>query len=275
MNGTEIFSRTLSYERDLSQIRLRPPAWKLLLAFDGNRTVSEVSLSIGMPIQEITPLTEEFTQKGWIEEQALTLDQYLKSNGTGTFAPPPQPVLDLPPAPVPPPVPPAVPVLKEPPITLLPPPEIVAAPAPPEPVAPTPAPAPKPVKPVIPPRPASVVPPPKILSAAAPAPKTESPFVLTPKAPVTPPPRQKEKLRVQALIDFLVSLGETKILGQLLVYRILVRVPSELLDNANVATLQLANDPTLIADEALQQAIVRAVYDTVNRPLPDGIFVAA
>src|SRR5277367_5221796 len=78
MTGTEIYQHTAAYERDLRAIRLHAPQWKLLLAYDGQRTLTEVALSAGISFTEALPLTGNFLAHGWIEEQPLTLDQYLQ-----------------------------------------------------------------------------------------------------------------------------------------------------------------------------------------------------
>ena len=113
MTGTEIYKRTAIYERDASGIRLHAPEWKLLLAYDGQRSLAEVALSAEVSFADALPLTERFLAQGWIEEQPITLDQYLKRTGApsvsaiGSAVPPvvtlhaPKPETDSPP-PVPP-----------------------------------------------------------------------------------------------------------------------------------------------------------------------------
>ncbi len=94
MTGTEIYKRTPAYEKESREIRLLAPHWKLLLAFDGQRTLAEVALSAETPFVEALPLTKKFLEKTWIEEQPITLDQYLKRVGardlstTGGVVPP-------------------------------------------------------------------------------------------------------------------------------------------------------------------------------------------
>src|SRR5476649_2277143 len=81
MTGTEIYKRTPAYEREASTIRLHAPQWKLLLAYDGQRSLAEVALSAEVSFAEALPLTQKFLDKKWIEEQPITLDQYLKRVG--------------------------------------------------------------------------------------------------------------------------------------------------------------------------------------------------
>ena len=81
MTGTEIYKRTASYESDAKSIRLHAPEWKLLLAYDGQRSLAEVAMSVEMAFAEALPLSEKFLGNGWIEEQPITLDQYLKRTG--------------------------------------------------------------------------------------------------------------------------------------------------------------------------------------------------
>jgi hypothetical protein len=95
MTGTEIYKRTADYEREASTIRLHAPQWKLLLAFDGQRSLAEVALSVDVAFAEALPFTEQFLGRGWIAEQPITLDQYLKRTGApsisaiGAAVPPP------------------------------------------------------------------------------------------------------------------------------------------------------------------------------------------
>src|ERR1700678_2457419 len=114
MTGTEIYKRTPAYERQAREIRLHAPHWKLLLAYDGQRTLAELALSAETSFAEALPLTKKFLEQGWIEEQPITLDQYLKRVGARDLAStggavPPATVLHEPekeqsaPAPAPPP----------------------------------------------------------------------------------------------------------------------------------------------------------------------------
>ena len=45
MTGTEIYKRTATYEAEARSIRIHAPHWKVLLAYDGQRTLSEVAVS--------------------------------------------------------------------------------------------------------------------------------------------------------------------------------------------------------------------------------------
>ena len=47
--------------RGSASIRLHAPQWKLLLAFDGQRALSEVALSAGIPFAEALPSAENFS----------------------------------------------------------------------------------------------------------------------------------------------------------------------------------------------------------------------
>ena len=81
MTGTEIYKRTPGYERESRDIRLHAPHWKLLLAYDGQRSLSEVALSAETPFAEAVQLTQKFLDNKWIAEEPITLDQYLKRTG--------------------------------------------------------------------------------------------------------------------------------------------------------------------------------------------------
>jgi hypothetical protein len=95
MTGTEIYKRTDDYEREAPTIRLHAPQWKLLLAFDGQRSLAEVALSVDVAFADALPFTEQFLSRAWIAEQPITLDQYLKRTGApsisaiGAAVPPP------------------------------------------------------------------------------------------------------------------------------------------------------------------------------------------
>jgi hypothetical protein len=236
MTGTEIYKRTPAYEREAREIRLHAPHWKLLLAYDGQRTLAEVALSAETPFSEALPLTQKFLDHAWIEEMPITLDQYLKRTGARDLtssgaAVPPATVLHEPQkeasAPVPAPV--ANP-------TPMPPPPLPVAPA-----------AAKPVEPFI-------------LSSPA------TPAVAKPTGRV---------MRLSAVVDFITSLVGNIAIGQLLVYRVFLRVPPELLTAEDIASVYLVNDSSLIQTEKLQKAIADAVNAVAKRQLPDSVFVAA
>jgi hypothetical protein len=57
MTGTEIYKRTSGYDREAESIRLHAPEWKLLLAYDGQRSLAEVALSVEVAFVEALPLT--------------------------------------------------------------------------------------------------------------------------------------------------------------------------------------------------------------------------
>ena len=227
MTGTEIYKRTDTYEKQSRDIKLHAPHWKLLLAYDGQRSLAEVALSAETSFADAVPLTQKFLDKGWIAEQPITLDQYLKragardiSNGGATVPPvmvlhqpgkePPSKKTES----IPPPLPPAAPAK-------------ITAPAPP-------------------------------IAAAAPA------VAKTGRA-----------LKLSAVVDYITSLVGNVSLGQLLVYRVFLRVPPDLLLAEDVASVHLVNDTSLIKGEPLQKAIAEAVNAVTKRTLPDSVFAPA
>jgi hypothetical protein len=212
MTGTEIYKRTPTYERQAREIRLHAPEWKLLLAFDGRRTLAEVALSAESPFAEALPLTRKFLDQGWIEEQPITLDQYLKRTGARDIS-------------------------------------AIGATAPPatvlhEPEKEAPAPPPLPASPAAPEK--------------APAAKSSG-----------------RAMRLSTVVDFITSLVGNISIGQLLVYRVFLRVPPELLLAEDIASVYLVNDTSLIQGEKLQKAIADAVDAVARRPLPDSVFAPA
>jgi hypothetical protein len=223
MTGTEIYKRTPAYEREAHNIRLHAPQWKLLLAYDGQRSLAEVALSAEVPFVEAPPLTQKFLDHGWIQEEPITLEQYLKRTGARDIsgmgaAVPPATVLH-------------------------------------EPKPETPAPPPLPVAP-----------------APSPEKMAEPPAV--PEKP-TAVKSSRRPMRLSAVVDFIASLVGNISLGQLLVYRVFLRVPPELLLAEDIASVHLVNDSSLIQGEKLQKAILDAVNAVAKRPLPDSVFAPA
>jgi hypothetical protein len=231
MTGTEIYKRTPTYERQAREIKLHAPHWKLLLAYDGQRSLSEVAMSAEVTFAEALPLTQKFLNESWIEEMPITLDQYLKRIGTKDVTSTG---------------------------SLLVPPTVIHEPK----AAPAPAPATPP---------ASVSPPPPLPGAPAAA-KQAEPSTFSPK-PVSKLGARVMKL--SAVVDFITSLVGNISVGQLLVYRVFLRVPPELLMAEDVASVYLIKDTSLIKSESLQKAIADAVNAVAKRALPDSVFAAA
>jgi hypothetical protein len=260
MTGTEIYKRTPVYDQAARDIRLLAPHWKLLLAYDGQRSLAEVATSVDVPFAEAVPLTLQFLGEGWIEEQPITLDQYLKRVGAKDVASIGAAV-------------PAAEVLHQP--NSLP-----ASPAPAvTPLPPPPTPSPKPPSPVIVPPVAAplagpALSPPPLPPSIVPEKRTEAVPVPTPTvaaSPVTP----GRPMRLNAIVDFITSLVGNISHGQLLVYRVFLRVPPELLLAEDIASVHLVNDTSLVRTEKLQNAISDAVQAVAKRPLPSSVFAAA
>jgi hypothetical protein len=235
MTGTEIYKRTAAYETQARDIRLHAPHWKLLLAFDGQRSLAEVALSAEVSFADALPLTQKYLDQGWIEEQPITLEQYLKRTGARDVsgvgaAIPPATVLHEPRA---------------------------------EPAAPQ----------------ASST---RVETIPPPLPATPSPVVaVRPSVAVVPPPRlavpksSTRPMRLSAVVDFITSLVGNIAVGQLLVYRVFLRVPPELLMAEDIASVYLVNDTSVITGEKLQKAIADAVNAVAKRSLPDSVFAPA
>jgi hypothetical protein len=266
MTGTEIYRRTETYEKQARAIRIHAPHWRLLLAFDGQRTLAEVALSAETSFADAVPLTQKFLENDWIAEEPITLDQYLKRTGAKDLA-------TLSSA-----VPPAV-VLHEPSAEKAAPAPLVAPPSPIAVVATPPAPVPIPAAPyasapAAPVAPALVPPP----SAPPPLPKATAPVVVSPPVAEIRPglarsPRGAMKL--SAVVDAITQFVGNISLGQLLVYRVFLRVPPDLLLAEDIASVHLANDTSLIQGEKLQNAIAAAVAAVAKKSLPDSVYVTA
>jgi len=232
MTGTEIYKRTPAYESAAREIRLHAPHWKLLLAFDGQRSLAEVALSAEIAFADALPLTQKFLDQGWIEEQPITLEQYLKRTGARDVS---AAGAAIPPATV----------LHEPG-------QETAAPAPS--VAPS-----------------QSTPPPLPVAAAIARPVDSAPA--PEKAPETK--SSARPMRLSAVVDFITSLVGNIAVGQLLVYRVFLRVPPELLLAEDIASVYLVNDTSLVQTEKLQKAIADAVNAVAKRALPDSVFAPA
>jgi hypothetical protein len=231
MTGTEIYKRTPTYEREARNIRLHAPQWKLLLAYDGQRSLAEVALSAEIPFADALPLTKKFLDQALIEEQPITLDQYLKRTGAHDLSSLTSAV-------------PAAEVLHQPQSEFS---QATSAPAMPH--APPPLPA----------------------TSSASQPKEASPKPDHPPTATSSHPAMK----LSAVVDFITSLSGNISLGQLLVYRVFLRVPPELLLAEDVASVHLVNDTSLIKGDKLQKAIASAVNDVAKRQLPDSVFAPA
>jgi hypothetical protein len=247
MTGTEIYKRTATYDKEARNIRIHAPQWKLLLAFDGQRTLSEVALSAETSFADAVPLTQKFLDSKWIAEEPITLEQYLKRAGAKDTA------AAVAPAVVPP------------------------EPEKDKPAAATPAPAPAT---------SFIVPPPpfasKIETAAPSSPPPLPPGTKTATVPASalPPeksaaPKATRGMKLAAVVDYITSLAGTISLGQLLVYRVFLRVPPDLLLAEDIASVHLANDTSVIQGDKLQKAIADALNAVAKKALPDSVYAAA
>jgi hypothetical protein len=82
-------------------------------------------------------------------------------------------------------------------------------------------------------------------------------------------------MRLSAIVDYIISLAESIPLGQLLAYRVFLRVPPEILQSEEIVSIHLVDDTSLIRTESLQKAIATAVQEVVRRPLPDSVYAPA
>ena len=338
MTGTEIYKRTPTYEREAETIRLHAPQWKLLLAFDGQRSLAEVALSIEMAFSDALPLTETFLGHGWIEEQPITLSQYLKRTGAvegaagsavtpavvlhgakseahtpapqlasavmeeavptfkgtppgaspvtpsptptsvapSTAAAPESPAPEktgglasffggrTPPPLAPPPLNPAkVPPLRTLPSALHPPPGASSTP-------PTPPPVMNPLATSV---LAATIPPPVVNAPPAIGP----PPVSAPSSTTTPAPASsaaKVGMKIKSVVDYIVSQVGNNSLGQLVVYRVFLRVPPQLLQAEDIASVHLVNDQSVVKTDELKQAIAGSVMEVLKRSLPESIMAS-
>jgi hypothetical protein len=82
-------------------------------------------------------------------------------------------------------------------------------------------------------------------------------------------------MKLGAVVDYITSLVGNVSLGQVLVYRVFLRVPPELLTSEEIASVYLVNDTSVIQSEKLQKAIADAVNAVAKRQLPDSVFAPA
>jgi hypothetical protein len=247
MTGSEIFKRTATYEREIPSIRLHAPQWKLLLTFDGQRALSEVALGAGLPFSEALTEAESFLQQNWIAEQPISLDEYLKRAGGGGSSSG---------SPTPPPVP-----IHEPKSD-----------------------AKVEVKPETKSEAKSENGTAMAITASLPPVKEEIVAAVlkgepAPQVKVEPvmesPVIARRAMRLSAIVDYIISLAESIPLGQLLAYRIFLRVPPEILQSEDIVSIHLVDDTSLIRTETLQKAIASAVQEIVRRPLPESVYAPA
>jgi hypothetical protein len=85
----------------------------------------------------------------------------------------------------------------------------------------------------------------------------------------------RRAMRLSAIVDYIISLAESIPLGQLLAYRIFLRVPPEILQSEDIVSIHLVDDTSLIRTETLQKAIASAVQEIVRRPLPESVYAPA
>jgi hypothetical protein len=224
MTGTEIYKRSATYEQEAKSIRLHAPEWKLLLSYDGQRSLAEVALSVEVAFVDALPLTEKFLDRKWIEEQPITLDQFLKRTGAADASAIGSAVT------------PAV-VLHEPKTKT------------------------------------TILPSAAAAKTAAAMERTASGRLVPPKvAPIT---RTRGPMKLSAVVDYIVSQVGNSSLGQLMVYRIFLRVPPQLLQLEDIVSVHLVNDPSLVRTEPLKEAISAAVVEVLRRPLPESVFAPA
>jgi hypothetical protein len=69
--------------------------------------------------------------------------------------------------------------------------------------------------------------------------------------------------------------AETIPLGQLLAYRVFLRVPPEILQSEEIVSIHLVDDTSIVRSESLQKAISSAVHEIIKRPLPDSVYAPA
>jgi hypothetical protein len=117
--------------------------------------------------------------------------------------------------------------------------------------------------------PVPVTPPPLPVAGTATSPVPVSALPAGDKLPV------KRTMRLSAVVDYITSLVGNASLGHLLVYRVFLRVPPDLLLAEDIASVHLSGDTSLISGEKLQKAVADALYTVAKKTLPDSVYAAA
>jgi hypothetical protein len=85
-------------------------------------------------------------------------------------------------------------------------------------------------------------------------------------------PEVKRVMKLSAVVDYITTLVGNVSLGQILVYRVFLRVPPELLLAEDIASVHLSDDTSIISGEKLQKAIADAVNAVAKKALPDSVY---
>ena len=80
------------------------------------------------------------------------------------------------------------------------------------------------------------------------------------------------RLSLQALMHFIINRAPDPTAGQLDIYRVFIRVDTQMLKRNGITTLRFSEDH-LIDDPDLQQAIASSVRKTIGAPCPSEVFV--
>jgi len=91
------------------------------------------------------------------------------------------------------------------------------------------------------------------------------------RVPSEEAPRPR-KLRLGALIEFVVGHSPSRTEGQLAVYRVFLRVPPDLLKRNGIKSLSLVDNQTEVEDAELIEALEFAVKEAVGLDLPENVW---
>jgi hypothetical protein len=114
-------------------------------------------------------------------------------------------------------------------------------------------------------------------SSAPAVPRPREPIVLpTPQVQVSLPPIpmrttpivQKRGLHLKSLIAFIISQAPTRTEGQIAVYRVFLRVPSDLMRRNGIVSLSLVDNASIIEDPELLRSVEAAVLASVKKAIP-------
>jgi hypothetical protein len=228
--------RTNDFAERIEGVEFAPEVWAVFARLHQPHTAAELAAQLNLDIEAVQAALRRLVRRKLARRHVLGWHDYAATTPTPVVA-------------APTPAAPARPVLN---VTIKHPPATVAAPPPaPEPVA---APAPVEQQPAISFRIASGRPP-----QAAPAPVVN--LRIASRGAAVPPPAKPPacaRWRLRPVLDAIGAKAGGGLAGQLLVYRVFLQVPTELMHAGGLHSLSLVDEHFTVAHAPLRTAIVEA-----------------
>lgn len=260
----EYYVRTPDFESHVDALELSPALWDIFALTEGRISAADIANELGLQAEVALSGLQELAKHRLVRRHVQRWQDY---RGGKRQPPPPPAVVAAPPVVVVPPAPVA-------PVRV-----VGAVPTDPKPVVA--APIAKPLPAIVPKRPMAPAESEIRFRIAPPAgrrPRNGDPTdlirivlrrssaVLTPSVPVaveTAAPREKA-WPLRPIIDAILRHGGGGVSGQLLAYRVFLRVPADLLDRAGLHSLNLVADDFLIRDPELYEALCRSLREVAG-----------